>query len=64
MTTSTNQLVILPKKVKWQRASRPKVRTGCLTWYVPRCKWLIDESETNIHVASTYFCFNWAVNCF
>ncbi|KAM0490615.1 hypothetical protein ACHAP8_011385 [Fusarium lateritium] len=29
-----NKLVILPKKPKWQRASKPKVRTGCLTWHV------------------------------
>ncbi|SPJ79918.1 uncharacterized protein FTOL_08309 [Fusarium torulosum] len=26
-----SQLATLPKKTKWQRASRPKVRTGCLT---------------------------------
>ncbi|KAJ4017736.1 hypothetical protein NW752_001645 [Fusarium irregulare] len=28
------KLVILPKKTKWQRASKPKVRTGCLTWHL------------------------------
>ncbi|WXC59509.1 hypothetical protein SNK03_005371 [Fusarium graminearum] len=42
-TANQNKLVILPKKPKWQRASKPKVRTGCLTCKVRHVK--CDEEK-------------------
>ncbi|RKK33335.1 hypothetical protein BFJ66_g14974 [Fusarium oxysporum f. sp. cepae] len=58
MTTSTNQLVILPKKVKWQRASRPKVRTGCLT-----CKYVFLHLKCDEEKPTCRRCRDGRVKC-